>query len=229
MSYQAQAFVRNIRGTSRGEKALLMALSYYHDHRNGQCRVSNAQLAQDAEMSERHVMTLIQKLEFRRILERHRDRDGRGSVTSFEFVGMCKKGELASPLAQGERVKSATGKGEICTQKGELASPPYKERAVEASNTENLIPPNPLFSKGGILYRLTHRDHTRPARYWERDRNAPNDTGRGRTETWAQLIRIACADLAIKHEDAVHDLMLMDPHLWAARLELKKASESVSA
>src|ERR1700688_265254 len=81
MSYQAQAFVRNIRGTSRGEKALLMALSYYHDHRNGQCRVSNAQLAQDAEMSERHVMTLIQKLEFRRILERRRDRDGRGSVT----------------------------------------------------------------------------------------------------------------------------------------------------
>jgi hypothetical protein len=229
MSYQAQAFVRNIRGASRGEKALLMTLSFYHDHRNGQCRVSNAQLAQDAEMSERHVITLIQQLELRHILKRRRDRDGRGSITSFEFVGMCKKGELASSLAEGERVKSATGKGEICAQKGELASSPNKERAVEASTTENLIPPNPPFSKGGILYRLTHRDHVRLSRYWERDRNALTDTGRGRTETWAELIRIACADLVIKHEDAVHDLVLMDPDLWAARLELKKAPESVSA
>jgi hypothetical protein len=153
MSYQAQAFVRNIRGLSRGEKSLLMALAFYHDHRTGECRTSNQELANDTEMSERHVITLLQHIEARQILSRAREKDGRGSLTRFQFIGMPQKGELASPLEISERVKSATRKGEICAEKGELASPPNKERAVKASNTEIQTHPNPPFQES-----LTVRD-----------------------------------------------------------------------
>jgi Helix-turn-helix domain len=157
VSYQAQRFVRNIRGVSRGEKALLMALSFYHDYRNGSCLASNAELARDTEMSERHIITLLQHLESRNVVQRHRDRDGRGSVTSFELIGM-RKSEPASSFTDWKRVKSATQKDEIHSEKDELVSPPNKERKIKRSKSEETHPNPP--SQGGNTS-LTVRDRRR--------------------------------------------------------------------
>jgi Helix-turn-helix domain len=157
LSYQAQAFVRNIRGVSRGEKAVLMALSYYHDHRNGSCHASNSQLARDTEISERHIITLLQQLESRNVLRRHRDKDGRGSVTSFEFIGMQKR-EGVSSFTDWKRVKSATQKDEIHTEKGELVSSRNKERQTNTDISEETHP-NPPSQGGDALLTVRDRRH----------------------------------------------------------------------
>lgn len=217
MSYQAQAFVGDLRGCSRGEKAVLNVLARYHDHRSKICRVSQAQIAIEAEMSERHVITLCQDLETRDVIVRERNHRGRGAVTTWQLVGM-QKGEVASPLPE--------KKGEICAQKGEVASPPYKEiKKKQVIHTT----PNPAFQAGNSIFKLRSRAHTRIARWIERE-SKPNPEGLSKIDgwSWINVVRGACLDLLIPFEDAIHDLPLMD-EVWAARLELKKESASVGA
>src|SRR5437660_1468943 len=63
VSYQAHIFVCDLRGVTRGEKAVLQIIARYHDHRTGIARVSRELIAADAEMSERHVITLLRQIE----------------------------------------------------------------------------------------------------------------------------------------------------------------------
>jgi hypothetical protein len=81
---------------------------------------------------------------------------------------------------------------------------------------------------GRAKCRLSNRDHQRLARYWEKDRAALSDTGRGRTGDWQELVRIACADLAIDHADCLHDLVVKDADLWCARLGMPRPEKSAA-
>jgi predicted transcriptional regulator len=220
MSYQAQIFVCDLRGVSRGEKAVLHILARYHDHRTGRCRISHAQIAADAEMTERHVWTLLERLAQRNVIQRQRDHQGRGAVTNFCFVGMAKKDELASSFRE--------QKDEIHTKKDELASSPNKEKK-EKQEIQTL--PNPPLQGGNSNYKLRTRDHARLSRWLENARKPDPGgfSGLPSDLTWLQLIHLACADLGLPVEDAKHDFLLMVPDIWEARFEMKKGPESVSA
>lgn len=125
MSYQAQDFVRRISGVSRGEKALLMALSYYHDSRNNSCRASYAELALDCGITERHAIRLTVSLADRKVISvRPNNVGGRGKKSEFQFVGMpvktTKKGDICgtqrvtfAASANAERVTFEAQKGDI--------------------------------------------------------------------------------------------------------------------
>src|SRR5436309_16085544 len=111
MSYQAHEYVCDLRGVSRGEKAVLQVIARHLDQRTGVARVSQEQIGADAEMSERHVLTLLREMESRGIIARQREHQGRGAVTLFRFPGFGRKGETASSFVAAERVKSIAQKG----------------------------------------------------------------------------------------------------------------------
>jgi len=181
MSYQAHVFVCNLRGCSRGEKALLHVLARYHDSRTGICRVSQARIAADAEMSKRHTVTLCKGLEGRQVIERMREHMGRGGITLWRLVGMGKD-EANSSFSTGEKVNSMVKKGEIRSEKGEAASPPNKERKKDKRSKVLSKPhPNPPFQGGNPVsgFRLKRRDHTRISRWIEKN-DRPNDLGVGK-------------------------------------------------
>ena len=52
MSYQAHEYVCDLRGVSRGEKAVLQVIARHLDQRTGVARVSQEQIGADAEMDE---------------------------------------------------------------------------------------------------------------------------------------------------------------------------------
>jgi hypothetical protein len=139
MSYQAQRFVRNIRGISRGEKTLLMALSYYHDSRDGQCRASHAELAIDSEMTERHVIRLIDSLVEQKIIAVTRG-NGRGKKTEFVLVGMAVQNTRKGDICDSKRVTFEAGKGDI--------SDTHIRKKVLEVKPKAETHPNPPFLRG---------------------------------------------------------------------------------
>jgi Helix-turn-helix domain len=209
LSRAAQQYVLTLpRGRVTGKQRLfLLILAYHHQEYRATYWPSHESLAEEVDCDVRQVRRMVAELEDAGILS-FESGLGRGRRGSYRFV------EIAT--------KEDAKEGSKEDAKEDISIPPNKVLQSQKLQVPN--PPNPLFSKGGTLYRLTQRQHTRLSRYWERERNHPRDPGCG--FTWEFLLRTACADLAINRDDAEHDLLLMDPELWSARLELRKAPQS---
>jgi len=222
MSYQAHTYVCDLRGVTRGEKAVLQVIARHLDQRTRVARVSQEQIGADAEMSERHVMTLLAGMESRGVIARQRQHKGRGAVTLFRFPGFAGKGEVASSFAAVERVNSVAQKGEIRAGKGEVTSSCNKERKKNQELQVKTLP-NPPLQGGNKNFKLSRRDHTRISRWIEKT-DRPNDIGVGKLggKNWSDIIRLACLELMIPMEGARHDLLAMDEETWSARFELRK-------
>lgn len=81
MSYQALAWARSIKTGSFATKAILMAIANYADE-NGTCFPSQAQLADDTELSKRTIVRSMEILEEAGLLSRSRRHRSDGTRTS---------------------------------------------------------------------------------------------------------------------------------------------------
>jgi len=192
------------------QKAMLRVIASYYSPRYRSANLSISTLAHELLVNPRWVRRLAQQIVATGLLEYTPGR-GKGNFSQFRF-----------PQFEAENAtQSGAERGPKGGQKGASSDTAIRK---DLNPDQNQIPPNPPFSKGGIFpYRLTKRDHQNLARYWSKDRNQPHE---GNGHTWAALLRTACGDLAICYTDAEHDLLLMDPDLWSARLELKKEPQS---
>jgi hypothetical protein len=147
MSYQAERYVCNLRGVSRGEKCVLWVVAHYLDHRTGIARIAQDNIGADAEMSERHVRRLTSALEARGLLAITRNRNGRGAVAEYRFPGMSKEDTVSAFSAK--RRTCETGKEDIGARKADIRDTAIKEeeaREVEKENEENITPDGALKS-----------------------------------------------------------------------------------
>lgn len=69
MSWKATGWAKDIHGISRSEKLLLLVLCDYYNEEEHAAWPSTERLAKDAEMSRRHVIRLLDRLEQRGIIE----------------------------------------------------------------------------------------------------------------------------------------------------------------
>lgn len=91
MSHQAHGFVIGLDNVSSGEKNLLQALAWFHNHRTGVCCPSVPTIAARASISERHASRLLRELCRRKVIAQERRSEGGHWTTCYTFVGMTSK------------------------------------------------------------------------------------------------------------------------------------------
>lgn len=224
MSERAREYVQDLppEAVTSTERYLLTVVAEEYSDRFGSANLPLEDLCQETKLSRRHLRRLLAGLQG--VLDYIPGR-GVGHFGQFRFPGVPALPKVVEKPVEALSMsrQKGDGKGTDRGQKGDAQGPPIR-KDLNLDQDQNLNPPNPLFSKGGTLYRLTPRHHARLSRYWEKDRNQPRDVGSG--YTWRNLLRQACGDLAIALADAEHDLLLMDEDLWSSRLELRKAPQS---
>lgn len=150
MSYQASQFIGELRGVSCSEKCLLFILARFHNTRSGVSWPSLPHIAEEAGLTERQVIRILQALEVPRaghpngIICRFRAHGGRGAVIEYSFVGFQEKDDAGVTLSDEKRVTSAKKRVTSTTEKGDICDSAIRKDKFDELKAQVVIPDSVL-------------------------------------------------------------------------------------